>query len=179
MSGGDLIKWGVIGLVGLWVYETFLATPAAAATATAALPAGSAPSPTAVTPAPVVPPATASSGGLDALYNALLAKAQGGDGVTSSGGVLSANGDVWNYFLSQVNPSVNTSALDPTVILVNLITGPGSPPNRATPVTSSQYWAAAGPIVGKQLGLSGVRLGLAGLGAAIIGGSNQLRRRRA
>ena len=175
MTAGDIIKWGLIGFAGWWVYETFFAAPSTAAattttTGTTTTPATTTPATTTTAPTPTA--AAGSFKTLDAMYAALLAAAQAampgsGGAITSSGGVLSADGDVWNYYLSQVDPSIDTSQLDPTVIFGSTITSA----NRSTPVTSSAYWAAAGPIIGKQTGLSGY---LHGLGAIVYGG----RRRR-
>lgn len=223
MSAEDLIKWGLIGFAGWWIYETFFAAPSTYTVKQ--LPTGSNQSPagtqvtvsdgtsatdctvgggttkvvcqsvwngttpegwvavaslgtsggssTGGTPSGQTPTKAAGSfTSLDAMYKALVAAAQAampgsGGAITSSGGVLSADGDVWNYYLSQIDPSIDTSQLDPTVIFGSTITSA----NRSTPVTSSAYWAAAGPIIGKQTGLSGY---LHGLGAIVYGG----RRRR-
>jgi hypothetical protein len=228
MTGGDLVKWGIIGLAGWWVYETFFATPATytvktlpanapngtqatvtdgtttsdctvgggsqtavcqslwdgsvwrgwvpialisqlsqvAAGGGTSTPASSPTTPAASTPA--APVNTSGFANLNALYNAMVAKAQAGmaagdTAVTSSNGVLSATGYVWNYYLQAAAPSVNTSAL-------NSVVGGNT-------YTSAAYWTVAGAGVGAQMGLSGLRLGLAGLGAVVVGGTNALRRR--
>ena len=161
MTGGDIVKWGLIGVAAWWVYETFFTTTTAAAASTAVAPAATpvvaaAPVPVAA-PAPATPAAT-SNGGLNALYNSMVAAAQAANdpAVTNSGGVLSATGYVWNYYLTKVNPSV-TPNMDALA-------------NGSTVYTSAAYWALVGPAIGTALGLSGYRLGLAGLGAAIMRG---------
>jgi hypothetical protein len=160
MNGGEIVKWGLIGIAGWWVYETFfntpvaaVATPAATTTTTTAAPVT-----TSVAAAPVA--TTPVAGGLDALYAKMVAAAQAANdpAVTSSGGVLSASGNVWNYYLAQVNPAV-TSSLQMT-----------NQADASQQYTSAAYWAIVGPPIGTALGLAGVRLGLAGLGAVIMRG---------
>jgi hypothetical protein len=245
MNGGDIVKWGVIGLAGWWVYENFFANAAASAYTVATLPTGASqpangtiltvadgqnatdctagggkstvacesvwigPTPNGYVsqlalqakqagfvqqspiqipvPAPIavaaLPPVTtaaapaassasatqassqyrrvrqpAASSTLDTLYNAMVAKAQAANdpAITNSGGVLSATGYVWQYYLQAVNPSV-TAAME-------------SASNGNTVYTSAQFWTLVSPAIGAALGLSGLRGGLAGLGRAVMGG---------
>jgi len=162
MSGGDLIKWGVIGLAGWWVYETFFATPAAAtSTATSSTPATTATTTTAPTTTPAATVNTSGFANLAALYTALVAKAQAGmtagdAAVTSSNGTLSATGYVWNYYLAAAAPSVKTANI------------PASALTGSQTYTSDQYWGAVSATIGTQLGLSGLQAGLAGLSAVLM-----------
>jgi len=108
--------------------------------------------------------------GLDAMYTALLAAAtagmKGGDtAVNSSGGVLSATGNVWNFYLSQVSPSAGMAASG-----LIYSQSPTAANSAALPYTSGAYWGLVGPWIGSKLGLSGYRLGLAGLGAVLMRG---------
>jgi hypothetical protein len=162
MSGGDLIKWGVIGLAGWWVYETFFATTTAAAAPVTPAPVAPSVPVAPSTPAPIAPSAAVAKS-LDALYQAMLVIAKGSHdpAITSdSSGTLSATGYVWNYYLTIANPSLKGAA-------TNAADG-------NTVYTSAQYWALVGPGVANQvginMGLSGVRLGLAGLGAVVMRG---------
>jgi len=177
VTAGDVIKWGVLGLAAWWVYDNFIApsstaattttTPPAASSGTAASSSGTAASSSAA--ASSTPTAAAGSfTTLDAMYAALVAAAQAGmnsgdTGVTSAAGVLSANGDVWNFYLSQIDPHLNVSALDPTVIFAPNVTAA----NRSSSMlTSSAYWAGVSPTIRTQTGLSGLTVGL---GAFVYG----------
>jgi hypothetical protein len=155
MKAGDLIKWGLLGLAGWWVYETFFNTTTAAAPAATSTTAAPAATTTATTTT-----APSSAGTLNALYNQMVALAKAGgasNGVTTdASGNLNATGYVWNYYLTQANSGV-TPTMDAAA-------------NGSTTYTSAAYWALVGPAVGAALGLSGYRLGLAGLGAALMRG---------
>ena len=175
MNGGDLIKWGVIGLAGWWVYETFFATAAATPVATSTSSADAAAAAAAATAAAAAQAAAAAvaagdslvgspayspsvTKALDAVYQTMVIFAKGANdpAVTSnSDGTLSATGDVWSYYLYLVNPSLKNGATNAAV---------GN-----TVYTSAQYWAVVGPGVAAQLGLNLTANGLSGLGLAGLG----------
>jgi hypothetical protein len=172
---GSLIKWGLLALVGWYVYENYFATPAAAAPSTPGTPipplitppSSTTPPPVTptVTPLPPVvnvsplpvPPAPPQAGihTLDALYQAMVSLAGG----TSQSGV-----DGWGYYLNQALAANNMGAApDPIPIFAASISGF----NRGTPAdnfTAAQYWAIMGPALKTQFGLSGLGM-FAGLGA--------------
>jgi len=159
MTGGDIIKWGLIGLAGWWVYETFFAAATTTATSTTTTPSTTAPPPS--------PPAVTNTTGfnsLASLYNAMLAAATGandpavttGSNKTTGVTAVSATGFVWNYYLTKVAPSL-APAVTASV-------------NGNTTYTSSAYWALVEPGITTQTGLSGFRGGLGALAALVMGG---------
>jgi hypothetical protein len=93
---------------------------------------------------------------LDSVYTQLKTLAGSDPNFTGSGDSLSSSPDHWNVYVNQLLPGAS----------LNLDTLFGGP-NRFSPVTAAQFWALAGPVLGRQFGLSGYRgMGLyAGLGA--------------
>jgi hypothetical protein len=130
----------------------------APATTTTATSSGPVTSPTA-TVAPPTGTATTTAAtvqSLDSVYTQLKTLAGSDPNFTGSGDALSSSPDHWNVYVNQLLPGAS----------LNLDTLFGGP-NRFSPVTAAQFWALAGPVLGKQFGLSGYRgMGLyAGLGA--------------
>ena len=80
---------------------------------------------------------------LDSVYTKLKTLAAADANFTGTGDALSSSPDHWNYYVNQLLPGA----------AVNLDTLFGGP-NRFSPVTAAVFWAAAGPVLGKQFGLS-------------------------
>jgi hypothetical protein len=126
----DVLKWGLIGLVGYWVYENFFATPAATTTATTTTPA------TATT-------ATATTdafNSLAAIYGRIVGAAPANASLTA---------DQWNVYLaaqSSVTPP------DPASVFTFTDANP-----RTATMTAAQYWSVMEPYLVKQ-GMSGLGL---------------------
>ncbi len=105
---------------------------------------------------PVTTPAASSAPAvqsLDSVYTKLKTLAAADANFTGTGDAISSSPDHWNYYVNQLLPGA----------AVNLDTLFGGP-NRFSPITAAVFWAAAGPVLGKQFGLSGLGL-FAGLGA--------------
>ena len=98
-------------------------------------------------------PLTSGSQSLDSVYTHLKTLAGSDPNFTGSGDSLSSSPDHWNVYVNQLLPGAS----------LNLDTLFGGP-NRFSPVTAAIFWAKAGPVLGKQFGLSGLGL-YAGLGA--------------
>lgn len=139
---GQVIKWGLLGLAAYWIYTNFFA-PAPAATATTTT------TPTTTTPTtPVAPTSTFNT--LDAIYSRMVAAA------TADKAASTLTADQWNVYL-KLNSNVSSPPDPPTVF---------PDQDRATLMTSAQYWAGMSAYLAKNMGMSGLGL-YGGLGAFI------------
>jgi hypothetical protein len=124
------------------------------ATSTVQTSSGPVTSPTATVAPPTGTATTAAAvQSLDSVYTHLKTLAGSDPNFTGSGDSLSSSPDHWNVYVNQLLPGAS----------LNLDTLFGGP-NRFSPVTAAVFWAKAGPVLGKQFGLSGLGL-YAGLGA--------------
>jgi hypothetical protein len=165
---------GGIGIAAYFAYEYLFSTAAAASTTTATTATGCA-APNMLVGGECLPPATASGTpatstgpaqgqSLANVFSALTAKVQSANdpAVTTSGGVISANPDVFNYYLAEVfTPSGSSPwGWPPNTLQVF----PGV--NRETPMSITTYWAGVSAYLSSQMGMSGLGI-FAGLGMVI------------
>jgi hypothetical protein len=127
----DFLKWGLIGLVGYWVYENFFATTTTTTTGAATTPAVNT--------------------GFDSLANIYLRMIQ--DAVNNTPGTTQATitltADQWNYYLARQS-SVTPAA--PAAVFGATYTA-----NPDATMTAAQYWAVMDPYLVTQ-GMSGLGL---------------------
>ena len=141
---GDLIKYGLLAVAGYFIYQKFFtgtATPAIA-TPTPAAPA-----------APATPAApTSAFNTLDAIYSRMVAAA------TADKAPATMTADQWNVYL-KLSSNVSSPPDPPTVF-----------PNqdRATLMSSAQYWAGMSQYLATTMGMSGLG-SFGGLGFAMCG----------
>ena len=165
-----VLLFGGIGVAAYFAYEYFFA-PAAAASITTAPPTGCLP-PNMSVGGECLPP---SAGGVTAsgpaqgmslanVFSALTSKitAANDPAVTKSGGVISANPDVFNYYLGEVFTPTGASPAGwpPDVLQVF----PGV--DRSQPMSITTYWAGVSAYLSSRMGMSGLGI-FAGLGMLI------------
>lgn len=158
MAGvSDLVKYGALGVLGLWLYNRYVSPTAATATATGAAPAApaatvppaasgsTAPAPTlpAVISPAATPPAAPASSTLDAIFSRMVAAATTSGANTATG----LTPDQWNWFLMQSSPAVGP-APDPLLVFSGV--------DRSQPMYAGVYWASMAPYLRGHLGLSGL-----------------------
>ena len=129
---GDIIKWGLLGLAGYWVYSNYFSTPAPAATT---------PTPTPTpTPAPN-PNAIVGANTAAGVFAKLQSAAPAGN----------HNVDEWNVYLTSAMPS-GFVAPDPMPLFTAAV--PGF--DRSQQISAAQYWGVMAPYLKTNAGLSGV-----------------------
>jgi hypothetical protein len=124
----DLLKWGLIGLVGYWVYENLFVTPATATSTT--------------TPAATTTAATAAPGfnSLASIYSRIV-------GSVPANSLFTA--DQWNVALAAQS---NVTPPDPAAVFTFTDASP-----RTATMTVAHYWSVMEPYLVAQ-GLSGFGL---------------------
>lgn len=132
-TGGTILKLGLIGVGGYFLYEWFFATPAAPA-APAIVPATTLP-----TTAAAATPAAPST--LDTYYSGMVAKA------SAAGESSSLTPDQWGFYLAEV---MGKPAPDPTLVW----TQAGF--DRTQTMTAAVYWAGMASYLKSTQGLSGL-----------------------
>src|SRR5271157_3430814 len=127
----DVLKWGLIGLVGYWVYENFFATSTATATTTPA---------TTSTATTTTTTTTDAFNSLASIYGRIV-------GAAPANALQTA--DQWTVYLA-----AQSSVTPPDPALVFTFTD--ASPRTAT-MTAAQYWSEVEPYLVKQ-GMSGFGL---------------------
>ncbi len=131
----DVLKYGLIALVGYYIYETFFATPATTVTTT----------PAATTTQPAV---NTGFDSLAAIYTRMIQDAVNNTpGATTANIVLTA--DQWNFYLARQSSIVPVAP--------GTIFGATYTANPTATMTAAQYWSVMEPYLVSQ-GMSGLGL---------------------
>lgn len=149
-SLGSIIKLGVFGVAGYWLYNTFFTATAAApiVSTPATAPASTSTSGTVATGTPV----TATTPAWMANLNALSTQLQ-----TMSGGGASQDIDQWVFYYNQLRQQRNMPLLTGDQIISLLNVNPATAATRSTPIAASEF---VNDIFGLGYGLQGLRRGM-------------------